>query len=147
MIFHKGNADMDSLDHVQKVGLEDEGLAGMVEDSGRLVELLKVGEVFGDVLDGLEEVVLMMGKGREGVCGEGLTLSWTRRWHPCLTMRLFSSTLHHSWYMCARVWSSSVMRVERRSQVLRWAVREARWAWKCASWLWVADLSISVDQS
>jgi len=63
VISHKGNADIDTLDHVQKVGLENEGLAGMIEHSSRLIKLLKVRQVLVDIFKDMEQLVLMMTEG------------------------------------------------------------------------------------
>jgi len=60
VISHKGNADIDTLDHVQKVRLENEGLSGMIEHSSRSIELLKVRQVLIDIFHDLEQLVLMM---------------------------------------------------------------------------------------
>lgn len=60
VISHKGNADIDTLDHVQKVRLENEGLSGMIEHSSRSIELLKVRQVLVDIFHDLEQLVLMM---------------------------------------------------------------------------------------
>ena len=60
VISHKGNADIDTLDHVQKVRLENKGLAGMIEHSSRSIELLKVCQVLVDIFHDLEQLVLMV---------------------------------------------------------------------------------------
>jgi len=59
VIFEKGNADIDPFDHVQKVGLKNERLAGMIEHSGSSIEFLKVRQVLADVFHELEQLVLM----------------------------------------------------------------------------------------
>ena len=66
VISHKGNADIDTLDHVQKVRLENEGLSGMIEHSSRSIELLKVRQVLVDIFHDLEQLVLMMMMMTEG---------------------------------------------------------------------------------
>lgn len=66
VISHKGNADIDTLDHVQKVRLENEGLSGMIEHSSRSIELLKVCQVLVDIFHDLEQLVLMMMMMTEG---------------------------------------------------------------------------------
>ena len=63
MISHKGNADIDMLDHVQKVGLENKGFAGMIEHSSGTIELLKVRQVLVDIFKDMEQLVLMMTEG------------------------------------------------------------------------------------
>ena len=70
MISHKGNANIDTLDHVQKVGLENEGLAGMIEHSSRLIKLLKVRQVLVDIFHDLEQLALvtMMTEGSARGC-------------------------------------------------------------------------------
>jgi len=70
VISHKGNANIDTLDHVQKVGLENEGLAGMIEHSSRLIKLLKVRQVLVDIFHDLEQLALvtMMTEGSARGC-------------------------------------------------------------------------------
>ena len=70
MISHKGNADIDTLDHVQKVGLENEGFAGMIEHSSGTIELLKVRQVLVDIFHDLEQLALvtMMTEGSARGC-------------------------------------------------------------------------------
>lgn len=42
MCLEKVDADVDALDHVQEVGLEDEGFAWVVEHPRRVLQLLEI---------------------------------------------------------------------------------------------------------